>query len=161
VKYLSSSILAAALCAGCVVTTIEGPGAPPRVAPPPGQTSRAESMATETRAPEGPASVGARHLLVAYRGALRASAEITRTKEEAKQRADEALARAKKGEDFTKLVAEYSDEPGAADRGGELGRFERSSMDKPFADAAFALEPGELSEVVETDFGFHVIQRTE
>lgn len=144
----------------CVVTTIEGPGDPPRIAPVPGRSSSGD-VAAETSAPAGPQQVRARHLLVAYQGAERASPEVTRTKEEARTRAAEALERARKGEDFELLVGEYSDEPGAAERGGDLGKFRRQSMVKPFSDAAFALNPGELSELVETSFGFHVIQRTE
>jgi parvulin-like peptidyl-prolyl isomerase len=144
----------------CVVTTIEGPGEPPRVAPPPGRPEPAVE-AKQNPVDEGPESIAARHLLVAYRGAMRASPIVMRSKEEAKKRAEEALAHARAGDDFEKLVREYSDEPGAADRGGDLGRFKRNMMVKAFADAAFKLAPGELSEVVETPFGFHVIQRTE
>lgn len=143
---------------GCVVTTLEGPGDPPRIAPPPGKSSRTEA---ETQAPIGPLTIRARHLLVSYRGAERANPRVTRSKDEARARAEEALARARAGDAFETLVAEYSDEPGAAERGGDLGTFKRTMMVKPFADAAFALSPGELSDVVETAFGFHVIQRTE
>jgi parvulin-like peptidyl-prolyl isomerase len=148
------------LASGCVVTTLEGPGDPPRIAPLPGRTE-AELARAAVENNQSLESVSARHLLVAYQGALRASPTIVRTKEQAMQRAAEALARARGGEDFEKLVREFSDEPGAAERAGDLGRFRRSQMVKPFADAAFKLLPGELSEVVETEFGFHVIQRTE
>ncbi|HVJ17258.1 MAG TPA: peptidylprolyl isomerase [Polyangiaceae bacterium] len=164
---LPSLLALAALAAGCVVTTLEGPGDPPRIAPPPpgaGTTAKEESFGenfAEAPASTTPEVISARHLLVQYRGAMRSPPSITRSKEEARLRAQEALARAQAGEDFTALVAEYSDEPGAASRGGNLGRFERKMMVPEFSDAAFRLEPGDLSEVVETPFGFHVIQRTE
>jgi parvulin-like peptidyl-prolyl isomerase len=103
--------------------------------------------------------ISASHVLVAFKGSRRSKADITRTKQEAKQRADEVRAKALKGEDFTALAREYSDDSSAG-KGGDLGSFGRTSMVKPFADAAFSLKPGGVSDVVETEFGFHVIQRT-
>lgn len=107
----------------------------------------------------GPMKVHARHLLVAYRGAMRASPAIGRTRDEAFLRANDALRRAQAGDDFEGLVAEYSDEPGAAARGGDLGEFTRGQMVQAFSDAAFSLKVGEISDIVETPFGFHIIQR--
>jgi parvulin-like peptidyl-prolyl isomerase len=160
----------AACLPGCVVTTYEGPGEPPRVPAPP-QLPRAAASASHSQDSdddtfaEAPAKntdkIAARHLLIQYAGSLRAGPGIVRTKAEARKRAEEALARARAGEDFVGLVKEYSDEPGAGERGGDLGRFERRQMVKAFADAAFALEVGQVSDIVETQFGFHVIQRYE
>lgn len=147
---------------GCVVSTFEGPGEAPRVLRPPGQKEDASGDGTFAEAPakvEG--KIRARHLLVQYAGSQSADGRITRSKDEARARAEEALKRARAGEDFALLVKEYSDEPGAGERGGDLGRFDRRMMVKEFSNAAFALEPGGLSGVVETMFGFHVIQRTE
>ena len=157
----------------CVVTTYEGPGEPPRVPVAPqsphqgaqGTSAKAEEQGDDESFAESPGKtedrVAARHLLVQYKGAMRAGPGIVRTREEAKARAGEALARARAGEDFAALVREYSDEPGAAERGGDLGRFQRRQMVKAFSEAAFGLEVGQISDVVETPFGFHVIQRTE
>jgi hypothetical protein len=157
----------AVLAGGCVVSTFEGPGAPPRVATAPASSSATKGAfpapgeeATEAPSNE-PGEISARHLLVAYQGALRASPSVTRSKAEAEARAKEALARAKAGADFEQLVKEFSDEPGAADRGGSLGKFQHGMMVPAFEKAAFKLAPGEVSDIVETQFGFHVIQRTE
>jgi parvulin-like peptidyl-prolyl isomerase len=108
-----------------------------------------------------PTEIAAQHILVAYRGAERAPAGVTRSKAEAKARAAEVDAKAKGGEDFTGLVAQYSDDPGAKDRMGSLGKFSRGKMDKAFSDAAFQLRVDEVSDVVETKFGFHVIKRNQ
>jgi NIMA-interacting peptidyl-prolyl cis-trans isomerase 1 len=118
----------------------------------------AQPTATAIAEPE---AVTAQHLLVAYKGARSVAKSITRTKADAKKRAEEALAKARKGDDFTALVKTYSDEPGAADRLGSLGKFKRDAMVKPFSDAAFALKVGDVSDVVETEFGFHVIKRNQ
>ena len=107
-----------------------------------------------------PTSIEASHFLVQYQGSSRAAPTVTRSKDEAKKRAEEGLAKVKKGEDFAKVVGEYSDEPGAAARGGTLGAFTADRMVKPFSDAAFKLKVGQVSGLVETPFGFHVIKRT-
>jgi hypothetical protein len=109
-------------------------------------------------------SIRAAHILVAWGGALRASTAepvASRKKEQALVRIQEVLAKARAGADFATLVKTYSDEPGAAEREGKLGSFGRNRMVKPFEEAAFALCPGEVSGVVETPFGYHVIMRTE
>jgi hypothetical protein len=105
--------------------------------------------------------VAASHILVAYSGATRANPAITRSKDEAKKVAEGVQARAAKGEDFAKLADDNSDDPSAKRNHGSLGKFTRDQMVKPFSDAAFALKPGQVSNVVETNFGFHVIKRTE
>jgi hypothetical protein len=105
--------------------------------------------------------IGASHILVAYKTAPNPTPNITRSKDQARKRAEDALKKAKAGKDFAALAKEYSDDPGSGPKGGDLGMFPKSMMVKPFADAAFALKPGELSGIVETDFGFHVIKRTQ
>lgn len=70
----------------------------------------------------------------------------------------ELLARLANGEDFGELAKQYSKDAGTASKGGDLGWFGRGVMVKPFEDAAFSLEVGEISQPVKTDFGWHIIQ---
>lgn len=99
-----------------------------------------------------PEQVRARHLLISTRdagpgGDARAAA-----------RADSLLAAIRGGADFFELARRFSQEPGAANTGGDLGWFGRGRMVPEFERAAFALKPGEVSPVVKTQFGYHIIK---
>ncbi len=79
----------------------------------------------------------------------------------AKKKAEELLAQVRKAQGtFADVARKNSDDPGSAQRGGDLDFFGRGMMTKPFEDAVFAMKPGEISNVVETDFGFHIISLT-
>jgi hypothetical protein len=108
-----------------------------------------------------PPKITARHVLVKWSGSKNADPKITRSREEACLRAIEARDKVRGGADFGDVVKEYSDEPGAATREGSIGGVERKDLAKPFADAAFELGVNQLSDVVESESGFHVILRTE
>ena len=83
-------------------------------------------------------------------------------REKAKARAAELLAQARKSPgSFAELAKKNSQDPGSATQGGDLGFFARGAMVKPFEDAAYALNKGDISEVVESDFGYHIIQLTD
>jgi peptidyl-prolyl cis-trans isomerase D len=79
-------------------------------------------------------------------------------KQAARAAAAAALARAQKGEDFAALARTLSQDTVSAGQGGEIGWFARGSMVKPFEDAAFSTAPGQFCPIVETEYGFHVIQ---
>ncbi|CAG1017657.1 Peptidyl-prolyl cis-trans isomerase D [Burkholderiaceae bacterium] len=85
----------------------------------------------------------------------------TDVRAKAKAKAESLLAEVKKNSaGFAELARKNSDDPGSAERGGDLDFFGRGAMVKPFEDAAFSLKPGETSGVVESDFGYHIIQVT-
>ncbi len=80
------------------------------------------------------------------------------TKEEARKKAQAILDRIRKGEDFAKLAEENSADPSSKTKGGDLGYFPKGMMDPKFEEAAFTLKPGEMSELVESSHGFHIIK---
>ena len=80
--------------------------------------------------------------------------------EEARKKAETLLGRIRAGEDFADLAREYSEDPGSGSLGGDLGYFSRGTMVPEFEVAAFAQQPGQVSDVVQSAFGFHII-RTE
>lgn len=108
-----------------------------------------------------PERVAAQHVLIAYRGAKNTPPSIKRSKTAAKQLAEEVRQKATSGAKFEALVAEFSDDPESKSRLGSVGMFTPDKMVKPFSDAAFALKVNEISQVVESDFGFHVIKRNQ
>ncbi|MBX3128802.1 MAG: peptidyl-prolyl cis-trans isomerase [Polyangiaceae bacterium] len=146
------SLLLAFLClAACSDLTAPGAGS--------GKASPAAASAAPAAAAAQPGRIRASHILIGFAGARGPGA--TRTKEEAKQLAEAVQRRATGGRDFAELARAHSDDASNKERGGDLGEFDRAQMVQPFAEAAFALAPGEVSEVVETPFGFHVIKRAE
>lgn len=101
--------------------------------------------------------IQASHILLMYDGSLRSTA--TRSQEEAQQKIARIKADIEGGQDFGDAARQHSDCPSSA-QGGDLGSFGRGMMVPEFEDAAFALEVGATSDVVETDFGYHLIKRT-
>jgi hypothetical protein len=164
--------LAAASVAGC--PSLTEPGDPVVFADPPPPPSASVATTAVASAPPAPSpnvpptpsappvvpqeTITASHILVSWKGAALPGA--TRTKDEARKRAQEVIDKLKKGGDFAKLAAEYSEDRSNKDRGGDLGAFAKGRMVPPFENAAFALKVGEVSGIVETQFGFHVIKRT-
>lgn len=145
-------LLALSACAGAApLDVVELPASPAEVATT-APTASAAALPAEVRA--------ARHLVVQFAGAQRAEKKITRTREEALARAVEARDKARAGAPFPALVAAYSDEPGAAARGGEIGGARAKALPPPLAAALGKLAVGEISEPVESPFGFHVLVRT-
>jgi peptidyl-prolyl cis-trans isomerase C len=102
-----------------------------------------------------PEAVKASHVLIAVpQGSDEAAKKAARAK------AEDVLKQARAGTDFAALAKKYSNDA-SAPHGGDLGFFPRGQMVPPFEAAAFALEPGKVSDIVETPFGFHVIKVTE
>jgi peptidyl-prolyl cis-trans isomerase D len=75
-----------------------------------------------------------------------------------KAKAEGILKRAQSGEDFAKLATEYSQDPGSAQKGGDLGWADRKAYVAPFADAAFGMKEGEITGPVKTQFGYHILK---
>jgi peptidyl-prolyl cis-trans isomerase C len=108
---------------------------------------------------ETPEQIRASHILISTQ-ASDPNQDPNQVKAAARQKAETLLKQVKEGGDFAALAKENSTCRSAAE-GGDLGLFARGSMVKPFEEAAFALKPGEVSDVVETQFGYHIIKVTE
>lgn len=81
--------------------------------------------------------------------------------EQAYQKISEIAIRLKSGEDFSELAKQYSEDPGSKTRGGELGFFQRGEFIREFEEVAYELQPGDISGIVKTEHGFHIIQMIE
>lgn len=101
--------------------------------------------------PKRPATVSFKQIVVAPQ-------PTNRARSVARARAESLLAELRRGADFETLARRVSDDPGTKDRGGDLGWFRRGMMVQAFDRAAFALKPGEISDVVASPFGYHIIK---
>lgn len=104
--------------------------------------------------------VHTRHLLIRYSGARNAPEDLERSQDAARTLAAELRQAALDGRSFEELAREHS-EDGSAERGGDLGSVGRGLFQPPYEEAAFALPVGGISDVVETVYGYHVIQRVQ
>jgi len=105
-----------------------------------------------------PDRIAVRHILIAWQGVSGAREQLRRNREQAVVIANEVRARVASGDDFATVATEVSDGPSRA-TGGDLGAFSAGAMHPAFEDASFSLAINEISDIVETPFGFHIIQR--
>jgi peptidyl-prolyl cis-trans isomerase C len=109
---------------------------------------------------EQPETVRASHILLSTRDP-QTNKDLSDDQKQAKRKkAEEALKRARAGEDFAKLVSEYSEDPGSKDKGGEY-QFSKGQMVPEFETAAFSLKTNEVSDIVTTQYGYHIIKLSE
>ena len=109
---------------------------------------------------EEPETVRASHILIATKDQATGT-DLTEAQKKAKRKlAEDLLKRAKAGEDFAALAKEYSDDPGSKDKGGEY-TFPRGQMVPEFESAAFSLNTNQVSDIVTTQFGYHIIKLSE
>lgn len=102
--------------------------------------------------------IKANHILIQYAGAQMAPTSTVATKDDAKKQAED-IRKQVTPENFVELAKKYSQEPGAAQSGGDLGWFGKGMMVSEFETPAFALKKGEISAVVESPFGYHIIYK--
>jgi len=121
----------------------------------PGETELREYYNKNKDRYTDPEKIHARHILI--RPDMKEK-DRDAAKKAAVEKARGLLKRIKAGEDFSRIAKENSGDPGSAKKGGDLGWFPRGVMMKAFEDAAFALKPGEVSGIVETPFGAHIIK---
>ncbi|HZV62180.1 MAG TPA: SurA N-terminal domain-containing protein [Methylophilaceae bacterium] len=113
------------------------------------QTNAAKFQGSEQRR--------ASHILIGF-----GVSPTPQAKQEARKKAEQVLADVRKNPDaFAELAKKYSQDPGSAVKGGDLGLFARGAMVKPFEDAVFSMRPGAISDLVESEFGYHIIKLTE
>ncbi len=155
------TVFATAGCASLATSPEWTGGGLATLAPARAAEAEAADVRERERIARQPKEVGARHILVMHVKSKEHPESIKRSREEALKRATECLRKVRAGGDWDALVKEYSDEPGSDERHGDIGIFPRGQMVKAFSDAAFELRVGQISEVVETPYGFHVIQRTQ
>jgi len=176
---LASSLSCALLVAACSRPSEPPPGPAPVKASASVSASAAPEAAAESpkyvsphdhdmpdKPPERPPSdnaklIRASQILIAYQGALDAPESVTRDKEAALKLAEFVVVQAKSGAVFADLAAKYSDDAKTKANGGQLGQITRTQMTAAFTEAAFNLMVKEVSDPVETAFGFHIIRRTE
>lgn len=108
-----------------------------------------------TITPDDLREIRTQHILISTMGPK------AKKQNDAKKTAEELLDKINKGADFAALAEEYSDDPGSAKNGGDLGFFKKSAMVKEFSDAAYALKPGQVSGIVKTAYGYHIIKMNE
>ncbi|HZI65027.1 MAG TPA: peptidylprolyl isomerase [Thermoanaerobaculia bacterium] len=175
-KYRSAPTLAAAIAILVATLACQTPSTPPPAASATPEAAPAAAAPAATAAPAAPAGSPAdhiklQHILIAFAGKVPGK-NITRTEAEARQLAEEVLARAKAGEDFDTLVRTYTDDAhpgiyGLSNSGvpPAAGEFSRDRMVPAFGEVGFSIAPGEIGMAVydarKSPYGWHIIKRLE